>query len=166
MNGLLVHSSDVAMQVFSQHLIPETERYIGTIAGLFHDIGKIRTLSTNSTSPSLYLDHENYTLEILAPHLHLLERKNKQFADTLRYFTSLLALSFLLFFMFIDMIYVEYVLNMYSLFTEKWFKIGIFMISVFFFLVSILDRNFSFTISGGMIYVTLGHHGMSKMEPP
>ena len=83
--GLLVHSSDVAMQVFSQHLIPETERYIGTIAGLFHDIGKIRTLSTNSTSPSLYIDHENYTLEILAPHLHMLEKNNKQFADTLRY---------------------------------------------------------------------------------
>ena len=61
-------------------------------------------------------------------------------------FTSLLALSFLLFFMFIDIIHVEYVLKIYSLFTEKWFKIAMFMIAIFFFLVSALDRNFSFML--------------------
>ena len=72
--------------------------------------------------------------------------KIKKESFILNIFTSLLALSFLLFFMFIDMIHVEYVLKIYSLFTEKWFKIGILMIAIFFFLVSVLDRNFSFML--------------------
>jgi hypothetical protein len=70
--------------------------------------------------------------------------KREQFIINI--FTSLLALSFLLFFMFIDMIHIEYVLKICSLFTEKWFKIGILMITVFFFLVSVFDQNFSFML--------------------
>ena len=72
--------------------------------------------------------------------------KIKKESFIINIFTSFLALSFLLFFMFIDIIHVEYVLKIYSLFTEKWFKIGIFMIAIFFFLVSVLDRNFSFML--------------------
>jgi hypothetical protein len=70
--------------------------------------------------------------------------KREQFIINI--FTSLLALSFLLFFMFIDMIHIEYVLKIYSLFTEKWFKIAMFMLAIFFFLISVLDRNFSFML--------------------
>lgn len=82
--GLLVHSVDVAMRVFSQHQISENERYVGTIAALFHDIGKVQSLS-NKVRTNLYLPHDKLTLEILSPHLSLLDKTDRNLADTLRY---------------------------------------------------------------------------------
>ena len=60
--------------------------------------------------------------------------------------SSLLALSFLVFFMFVDKIHVEYVLVVYSLFSEDWFKIGLTSISVFLLFVSYLEKNFSYVL--------------------
>ncbi len=60
--------------------------------------------------------------------------------------TSILALSFLVFFMFIDKVPLEYVLTIFSLFTEDWFKIALVMISAFFLLVSYLEKNFSYVL--------------------
>ncbi len=60
--------------------------------------------------------------------------------------SSVLALSFLVFFMFIDKVPLEYVLTIFSLFTEDWFKIALAMISVFFLLVSHLEKNLSYVL--------------------
>ena len=60
--------------------------------------------------------------------------------------SSALALSFLVFFMFIDKVPLEYVLTIFSLFTEDWFKIALVMISAFFLLVSYLEKNFSYVL--------------------
>ncbi len=60
--------------------------------------------------------------------------------------SSALALSFLVFFMFIDKVPLEYVLTIFSLFTEDWFKIALVMISAFFLLVIYLEKNFSYVL--------------------
>ncbi len=60
--------------------------------------------------------------------------------------SSVLALSFLTFFMFIDKIPVEYVLKFFSLLTEGWFKIALVLISIFFLFVGYLEKNFSYVV--------------------
>ena len=60
--------------------------------------------------------------------------------------SSVLALSFLVFFMFIDKVSVEYVLKIFSVFTEDWFKIGLTSISVFSLFVSYFEKNFSYVL--------------------
>lgn len=85
--GLLVHSVDTAWQVFNNHQITPTTRYVGTIIALLHDIGKIRTLSSNMTRTNLghFVDHEKLSLEILAPHLHWLDGVDSELAIAIRY---------------------------------------------------------------------------------
>ncbi len=84
--GLLVHSVDVAWQVFNQHRIPDQERYLGVVAGLFHDIGKIKTLSSNMKRSQLgvLVDHEQLTLEVLSPHLKWLDSQDPTSSVALR----------------------------------------------------------------------------------
>jgi len=84
--GLLVHSVDVAWQVFNLHRIPDQERYLGVVAGLLHDLGKIRTLSSNMKRSQLgvLVDHEQLTLEILSPHLKWLESQDANLSIALR----------------------------------------------------------------------------------
>jgi 3'-5' exoribonuclease len=84
--GLLVHSVDVAWQVFNQHRIPDQERYLGVVAGLFHDLGKIKTLSPDMKRSQLgvLVDHEQLTLEVLSPHLRWLDSQDPKLSVALR----------------------------------------------------------------------------------
>ena len=75
--GLLIHSVDVANRCRDQArgLTPaETELIM--VAGLFHDLGKIRTVGSCGERPTLgkWVHHEALTLELLAPHLPALDR--------------------------------------------------------------------------------------------
>ncbi len=78
--GLVVHSVEVAWQVLLQLQVPARERYIGVVAGLFHDIGKIRTLSTEMTRTDLgqLVDHERLTLDVLSSPLQSLKTENME----------------------------------------------------------------------------------------
>ena len=88
--GLLVHSVDVAWQVFNQQRVADQERYVGMVASLFHDLGKIRTLSSSMSRSRLgtLIDHEQLTLEILAPHLQWLDTQDPGLSMTIRYLLS------------------------------------------------------------------------------
>lgn len=85
--GLFVHSVDVAYQVSNQRQINDIERQIATVAGLFHDLGKIKTMTANMTRTELgkLVRHEDLTLEILAPHLRWLEQVDPHLSTYLRY---------------------------------------------------------------------------------
>lgn len=85
--GLFVHSVDVASQLSIQKQINEKVRDIGVVAGLFHDLGKIKTMTADMTRTELgkLVRHEDLTLEILAPHLHWLEQIDTQLSTYLRY---------------------------------------------------------------------------------
>jgi len=85
--GLFVHSVDVASQLSIQKQINEKERQIGVVAGLLHDLGKIKTMSANMNRTELgtLIRHEDITLEILAPHLRWLEQVDSQLSTYLRY---------------------------------------------------------------------------------
>ncbi len=85
--GLLVHSVDTAWQVFNNHQIASNVRHLGTVLGLLHDIGKIRTLSSDMTRTNLgkFVDHEKLSLEILAKQLHWLDGVDSELAIAIRY---------------------------------------------------------------------------------
>jgi len=85
--GLLVHSVDVAWQVFNNQQIPSSQRYVGTILALLHDIGKIRTLSSDMTRTLLgtFVDHEKLSFEILAQHLNWLDGIDSELGIAIRY---------------------------------------------------------------------------------
>ena len=85
--GLLVHSVDTAWQVFSsQHIGPKTKQ-IGVIVALLHDIGKIKTLSSDMTRTDIgmLVDHEKLSLEILATHLNWLDNVDAELGIAMRY---------------------------------------------------------------------------------
>jgi len=82
--GLLLHSVEVAELVSTNHMLSDHDRDIGIVAAIFHDVGKIRTLSGKSKT-GLYIDHELLTLELLAVPLKYLEQKHSREADELRY---------------------------------------------------------------------------------
>lgn len=82
--GLLLHSVEVAEYVSAIQTLSEQSHDIATVAAIFHDIGKIRTLSRN-TETTLYIDHEIYTLELLCHPLSVLEQKHLRIAEELRY---------------------------------------------------------------------------------
>lgn len=85
--GLLVHSVDTAWKVFNNQQIESYTRQIGTVVALLHDIGKIKALSSDMTRTDLgmFVDHENLSLEILAPHLSWLENIDTELAIAIRY---------------------------------------------------------------------------------
>ena len=84
--GLMVHSVDVAWRLFNQHHFSTRERYLGVVAGLLHDLGKIKTLTKGMTRTRVgsVIDHELLTLEILAPHLRWLDEYDLEMAISLR----------------------------------------------------------------------------------
>lgn len=86
--GLVEHSLEVAQLVSSHRLIHNSfERWVCSVAGLFHDLGKVRTLNANASQRrhSELLDHESLTLEMLARPLAWLDRVDPDAAHLLRY---------------------------------------------------------------------------------
>jgi hypothetical protein len=86
--GLAEHSLEVAQLVSSHRLITKSfERWVCSVAGLFHDIGKVRTLNADAYQRrhSELLHHESLTLEMLAQPLAWLDRIDPDAAHLLRY---------------------------------------------------------------------------------
>lgn len=85
--GLLAHSLECFQMVERHHEFARAHYQIGLVAALFHDIGKILTLTHEMKRTSLgnCVDHDKLTLETLAPYLRELDRQWPQGATELRY---------------------------------------------------------------------------------
>ena len=86
--GLLSHSVDVAMRCLDQcRGLEPHEAELVQIAGLFHDLGKVRTVGIQGARPTLgqWVHHEALTLEVLAPHLAALDRRWPEGGAALRH---------------------------------------------------------------------------------
>ena len=86
--GLLAHSIDCARRVWGFLSTEDpVEREAAVIAALFHDIGKIRTLTPEGRyqRSAMLMDHRAFTLEILSPFLASLDRADPDMSDLLRY---------------------------------------------------------------------------------
>ena len=88
--GLLMHSLECALMtqqnVGSLIDISNNEKEVTVIAALFHDIGKIKTLGSHQhTSIGRLIDHEQFTLMMLAEPLSRLETVWAQGAEALQY---------------------------------------------------------------------------------
>jgi len=88
LGGLADHSLEVALSVGDalKNEAPEM-RALGVVAGLLHDIGKIRTLRADGsrTPTGFVLSHNALTLELLAPALTGLDRQWPDGANAVRY---------------------------------------------------------------------------------
>lgn len=84
--GLMVHSAEVAWTVY-QWLRDDPSHGVATAAALLHDIAKTRTLTKamHRTPLGQRVDHDDLTLEVLAPHLNWLDTQNPQTAIALRH---------------------------------------------------------------------------------
>ena len=86
-SGLLLHSIECAEFVMNAYPVASVEKELGMIAALLHDIAKIRTMTSNKKKTTLgyVVDHDQLTLEVLAPHLCYLDREWADGATALRY---------------------------------------------------------------------------------
>jgi len=85
--GLLLHSIECAEFVMNSYPVVDSEKDIGIIAALLHDIAKSRTMAANNKKTTLghVVDHDQLTLEVLAPHLRALDQTWPDGATALRY---------------------------------------------------------------------------------
>ncbi|WP_282756034.1 HD domain-containing protein [Desulfuromonas thiophila] len=85
--GLLQHSLECFVLVSRHQEFPRERAQLGMVAALFHDIGKVLTLTHHMRRTSLgaCLDHDKLTLEVLAPHLRQLDRDWPEGGEELRY---------------------------------------------------------------------------------
>ena len=88
--GLLMHSLECALMtkqtVESIINISIKEKEVAVVAALFHDVGKVKTLGlTQHTSTGRLIDHEEFTLMLLADPLNTLQEYWKEGAETLQY---------------------------------------------------------------------------------
>jgi hypothetical protein len=86
-SGLLVHSLECAEFVAHYRGLPDDIIEIGIVAALLHDIGKVRTISSdgNGTMIGRVLGHDLLTLELLAESLSHLDRHWPDGGTALRY---------------------------------------------------------------------------------
>ncbi|WP_371196091.1 HDIG domain-containing metalloprotein [Glaciecola sp. SC05] len=87
LGGLIQHSIEVAESVISDESLSESEKQIGIVAALVHDIGKTKTMTPdlNRTSIGYFVDHDNLSLEICANAMGELEKRNEADAIQLRH---------------------------------------------------------------------------------
>ncbi|MGE4345647.1 MAG: HD domain-containing protein [Geoalkalibacter sp.] len=85
--GLLRHSLECFFLVAKHQEFARESCELGMVAALFHDVGKILTLThrMRRTSLGASVDHDKLTLEVLAPHLRLLDREWPEGGRELRY---------------------------------------------------------------------------------
>ena len=82
--GLAEHSLEAARNAAKFRGLSAKEIDIAKVGALFHDIGKITTLS-RPISQSLVLDHDLLVLELLCEPLKILDKKDPMMAHELRY---------------------------------------------------------------------------------
>nr|WP_320116531.1 TraI domain-containing protein [uncultured Desulfuromonas sp.] len=88
--GLLEHSLECAQQMAWTSGLSGVEKQLGILAALLHDIGKVRTQGRGQWAyqQRQLLNHDLLTLEVLAPHLAILDNHWPAGALTLRYLLS------------------------------------------------------------------------------
>lgn len=83
--GLLRHSLEVANDISGRIFNDPISRELGIVAGLLHDIGKIKTFTEDGRTPLGYaVDHDGMTLEVIASGLRYLDEQNKNLGTALR----------------------------------------------------------------------------------
>lgn len=85
LGGLIQHSIEVAEAVLYDESLSDSEKQIGIVAALVHDIGKTKTVTPdlNRTSLGYFVDHDNLSLEICANAMRELEKHNE--ADAIQH---------------------------------------------------------------------------------
>ena len=85
--GLLAHSLECTSLIERHREFNRTSHELGLVAALFHDIGKILTMTSQMQRTTLgqSIDHDKMTLELLAPFLKQLQSDWPQGAIELRY---------------------------------------------------------------------------------
>lgn len=85
--GLLKHSLESFNIIEKQHGFTRNSYELGLVAALFHDIGKILTLTheMQRTSLGVSTDHDKLTCEVLSPALRQLQQEWPDGAKELRY---------------------------------------------------------------------------------
>lgn len=86
-NGLLIHSVECAETAAIQIYKSDTDRDITVVAALLHDIGKVRSYTTNLKTTQLgrMVAHDHLTLEVCASALSNLDKSWPDGANTLRH---------------------------------------------------------------------------------
>ncbi len=89
--GLLVHSVECAETAANQDYKSDTDRDITVVAALLHDIGKVRSYTTNLKTTQLgrMVAHDHLTLEVCATALRELDKSWPDGANTLRHIWTL-----------------------------------------------------------------------------
>lgn len=87
LGGLIQHSIEVAEAILYDESLSDSEKQIGIVAALVHDIGKTKTMTPdlNRTSLGYFVDHDNLNLEICANAMRELEKHNEADAIQLRH---------------------------------------------------------------------------------
>jgi 3'-5' exoribonuclease len=87
MGGLIEHSIEVAESVLNDESLTDSEKQIGIVAALIHDIGKTKTLTPdlNRTTLGYFVDHDSLNLEICASAMTYLETLRENDAVQLRH---------------------------------------------------------------------------------
>ena len=85
--GLLRHSFECVQMVERYKEFASVKKELGMVAALFHDIGKVLTMTPQMRLTSLgrSIDHDKLTLEVLAPFLRRLDQDWPEGASELRY---------------------------------------------------------------------------------
>ncbi len=85
--GLLQHSLECVQNVSQSGKFSELQKQMGIVAALFHDIGKILTLTSDMRRTTLgrTMDHDKLALEVLAPHLRWLDERWPEGGAQIRY---------------------------------------------------------------------------------
>jgi 3'-5' exoribonuclease len=85
--GLLRHSIESTQIIERYEEFPAEKKELGMVAALFHDIGKVRTMTPEMKRTALgkAMDHDKLTLEVLAPYLGRLDATHPVEAAELRY---------------------------------------------------------------------------------
>ena len=86
--GLAQHSLEVAQSVYAVgSSFAEHERWLAAVAGLLHDLGKVRSfnLAGRRTETGLLVSHEMLALELILPSLSRLDSAWADGANALRY---------------------------------------------------------------------------------
>jgi 3'-5' exoribonuclease len=85
--GLLKHSLECVQLIEKHHEFSREQFELGIVDVLFHDIGKILTMTHDMKRTSLgyNVDHDKLTLEILSPYLKQLDKTWTEGASELRY---------------------------------------------------------------------------------